>query len=118
MYLAWIGEKAWTGLACAVVNSADVELRARIAHLVESVQDDQTRSRELFHYIWTMMCVKRGLLRVVREEDTHGGRRMVLEEPRTGRFRIVQRPENLDPDLEGLAIQALARILGSMKAAS
>ncbi len=96
----------------------EAEIRHRIAALVESVQDDHLRSQELFNYVWTMMCVKRGLLRVVREEGAGLRPLIILEEARTGRQRVVSRPRDLDPDLEGLAVQALARILGTIKLAS
>lgn len=59
------------------------------------------------------MCVKQGLLRVVGE-DSDGGQ-LILEEVRTGRCRRVLRPGDLDPDLEGLAVQALARILNTIR---
>jgi hypothetical protein len=100
------------------MSQTEVEIRRRIATLVESVEDDQVRSRELFHYVWTMMCVRRGLLRIVREERNNGGVLLVLEEVSTGRHRLVPRPRDMDPDIEGLAVQALARILGTIKVAS
>lgn len=100
------------------MNRSEAEIRGRIARLVESVQEDQTRSQELFHYVWTMVCVRRGLLRVTREISANGTVQLVLEEVRTGRQRVVQRPVGLDPELEGLAIQALGRILGEIKLAS
>lgn len=102
----------------ATVNYTDSEIRYRIANLVESVQDDKSRSQELFHYVWTMMCVKQGLMRVVREDRCHGTLRIVLEEIKTGRQRIVSRPRDMDDDVEGLAVQALARILGSIRLGS
>jgi hypothetical protein len=90
-------------------------MRRRIAALVESVQDDQARSQELFHYVWTMICVRRGLMRVTREVLTGGRTQLVLEEVRTGKTRLVSRPRELDSEIEGLAIQALTRILGEIK---
>lgn len=89
--------------------------RQRIDELVESVQHDRERSNELFHYVWTMICVRRGLMRVVREVPSGGSVQIVLEEVCTGRFRTVTRPPSLDPQLEGLAVQALTRILGEIK---
>jgi hypothetical protein len=100
------------------LNHYEAEVRRRIANLVESVEGDQRRTRDLFHYVWTMMCVRRGLLRIVRELPSARGTRIVLEEVRTGRTRLVLRPAEIDPELEGLAIQALARILGEIKIAS
>lgn len=93
-------------------------MRRRITELVDSVRDDRTRSNELFHYLWTMMCVRRGLLRVVREIHSSGTTQLVLEEVRTGQQRMVTRPREIDSDLEGLAVQALARILGEIQVAS
>jgi len=93
-------------------------MRRRIATLVESVDGDQYRARELFHYVWTMMCVRRGLLRVVREDSSGGRTKILVEEVRSGQNRVVPRPVDLDPELEGLAVQALARILGEIKIAS
>src|SRR5579859_3567135 len=49
------------------LNEHELEVRQRIETLVESVKDDQARSQQLFHYVWTMICVHRGLMRVVRE---------------------------------------------------
>jgi hypothetical protein len=100
------------------VQPTELEIRRRIGQLVESVEHDQARSQELFHYVWTMMCVRQGLLRLTREETVHGRERLVLEEVRTGRQRVVLRPVGLDRDIESLAIQALARIMGVMKVAS
>jgi hypothetical protein len=99
------------------VTRDEIEIRRRIASLVESVQDDQDRSQELIQYVWTMMCVQRGLLRIVKRDD--GGHvRLLLEEVHTGRQRLVTRPAELDDEIEGLAVQALASILGSIKVAS
>jgi hypothetical protein len=94
------------------LNQREREVRQRIADLVESVKDDQARSQELFHYVWTMMCVRRGLMRVVREAHTRDGMQLVLEEVKTGNHRLLSRPRGLDTEIEGLAVQALARILG------
>jgi hypothetical protein len=98
------------------LNGSEVEVRRRIASLVESVKDDRARSHELFHYVWSMICVRRGLMRVVREVSTEGGRQLVLEEVRSGQHRIVSRPADLDAEIEGLAVQALSRILGEVGA--
>jgi hypothetical protein len=99
------------------MTDEEVETRRRIDHLVESVRNDRAHSNELFHYVWTMICVRRGLLRVVREVPAQGCVQLMLEEVRTGRHRIVSRPSGLDPEIEGLAIQALARILGDIRVA-
>ncbi|HLJ67902.1 MAG TPA: hypothetical protein VKX16_11135 [Chloroflexota bacterium] len=99
------------------MNQREAEVKRRIASLVESVEDDQDGSKELFHYVWTMICVRRGLLRVVREVNGNGRTQLVLEEVRTGQHRIVPRPRGLDSEIEGLAVQALARILGEIKIA-
>lgn len=92
----------------------DVEIRQRINSLVDSVKDDRARSQELFQYVWTMMCVRRGLLRVVREVHGHHGTQLLLEEVRSGQHRLVSRPREIDTEIEGLAVQALARILGEL----
>ena len=99
------------------MKTDEVDTRRRIATLVESVKGDRARSQALFHYVWTMICVRRGLLRVVREVDIDGSQQLVLEEVRTGAHRVVTRPRELDNDIEGLAVQALARILGEMSTA-
>jgi hypothetical protein len=90
----------------------DDDRQARISEFVESVRNDRDRSNELFHYVWTMICVRRGLMRVVRETRVSGRVQIVLEEARTGRNRVVYRPSELDPEIEDLAIDALARMLG------
>jgi hypothetical protein len=96
------------------LNQHDLDVRQRIETLVESVKDDQARSRQLFHYVWTMICVHRGLMRVVREIRTREGIQLVLEEVKTGRHRLVSRPFELDHEVEGLAVQALTKILGDI----
>lgn len=93
------------------MNGDETAIRHRIASLVESVKDDRTRSNQLFQYVWSMMCVRRGLMRVVREVRTGGGLQLVLEEVKTGQRRLISRPDELDAEIEGLAVQALARIL-------
>ena len=96
------------------MNARDAEMRKRIEDLVESVRDDQTRSHQLFQYVWSMMCVRRGLMRVLREVTTIDGRvQLLLEEVKTGQRRLVSRPEELDLEIEGLAVQALARMLAT-----
>jgi hypothetical protein len=85
---------------------------------VESVKDDRVRSHELFNYVWTMICVRRGLMRVVRELHTRDGAQLVVEEVKTGQHRLVIRPPELDSEVEGLAVQALARILAADRRAS
>ena len=82
--------------------------------LVESVKGDRVRSNQLFQYVWTMMCVRRGLMRVVREVDTSDSKQFLLEEVRTGQHRVIARPRELDGEVEGLAVQALARILADL----
>ncbi len=97
------------------VNGHELEVRQRIHDLVESVRDDQVRSQQLFHYVWTMICVRRGLMRVVREVRSQNGMQVVLEEVKTGQHRLVVRPRELDHEVEGLAIQALSKILGEIQ---
>jgi hypothetical protein len=97
------------------VSPHEQEVRQRINTLVEAVQDDHLRSQQLFNYVWTMICVRRGLMRVVREVRSHDGTQVVLEEVRTGRNRLVSRPRELDGEIEGLAVQALAKILGDIR---
>jgi hypothetical protein len=100
------------------LNQHEREVRQRIETLVESVRDDQARSQQLFHYVWTMICVHRGLMRVVREVRSREGIQLVLEEVKTGRHRLVSRPVELDHEVEGLAIQALTKILGDINVTS
>jgi hypothetical protein len=99
------------------LNSAEHDLRGRISHLLQSIEDDTSRSNEVFHYLWIMTCVRRGLMRVVREFSTLEARHVVLEEIRNGRQRLVAKPVGLDPEIETLAVEALARILGEIKLA-
>ena len=100
------------------MNARDAEMRKRIEDLVESVRDDHTRSHQLFQYVWSMMCVRRGLMRVLREITTIDGRvQLLLEEVKTGQRRLVSRPDDLDLEIEGLAVQALARILATQSRA-
>jgi hypothetical protein len=99
------------------LNQHELDVRQRIETLVESVKDDQVRSRQLFHYVWTMICVHRGLMRVVREIRTREGIQLVLEEVKTGQHRLVSRPVELDHEVEGLAVQALTKILGDINVA-
>jgi len=56
-------------------------------------------------------------MRVVREFSTLEARHVVLEEIRNGRQRLVAKPVGLDPEIETLAVEALARILGEIKLA-
>lgn len=102
----------------AAMNGHEVEVRQRIASLVDSVQDDRDRSQDLFQYVWAMMCVRRGLLRVVREVSTGSRHQLLLEEVRTGRQRVVVRPPELDGEIESLAVQAFAHIIGEIPASS
>jgi hypothetical protein len=92
----------------------DTELYHRIALLIESVKDDRLRTNQLFRYIWTLICVRRGLMRVVRVVQGAESRQLVVEELQTGRMRIVACPSGLDAEVEGLAVQALARILSDV----
>jgi hypothetical protein len=98
----------------AALNGREVEIRRRIATLVESVKDDRVRSHQLFDYVWSMICVRRGLMRVVRVVESNDSIQLVLEEIKSGRQRLVLRPKELDSEIEGLAVQALTKILGDM----
>jgi hypothetical protein len=93
------------------LTPGDRDVHQRIGLLVESLKDDPVRANELFRYAWTMICVQRGLLRVIREIGTRDGVQLVLEEVSTGNRRVVSRPPGLEPELEPLAIRALARIM-------
>jgi hypothetical protein len=101
--------------ATTPLNLDDAELRYRIGLLIESVKDDRARTNQLFQYVWTLICVRRGLMRLVRIVHGEGSRQLIVEEVQTGRLRIVGCPPGLDPDIEGLAVQALARILSDVK---
>lgn len=96
-----------------MVKPAERQVLDRIHLLVDSVRDDPTQSSELFQYVWAMVCVREGLMRVVRETETRGGCQVVLEERATGNHRIVARPACLDLEVEGLAVQALSHILAA-----
>lgn len=102
------------GRELSTMTEREYAVQARIASLVESVRDDQAQSRELFQYVWAMMCVRQGLLRPVGTLIVDGESRIVLEEVRTGRQRRVLRPRGMDADLEDLAVAALARILAEV----
>ena len=93
------------------MNGNEREVQRRIATLVESVEGDRVRSSQLFEYVWSMMCVHRGLMRVLYEVRGRESTQLVLEEVRTGRSRRIVRPAELDSEVEGLAVQALSRIL-------
>jgi hypothetical protein len=88
-------------------------MHERIGLMVEALKGDQSRSSDLFQYLWSMMCVRRGLLRVVREVPSRDGTQLILEEVATGNHRFVARPPQLEPELETLAVQALSRMLES-----
>ena len=111
VYSSWLCLPRLTEPKRASLTTDEREVRRRIETLVESVRDDRTRSNQLFHYVWTMMCVRRGLLRIVREVQSNGSQQILLEEVSTGQRRLVVRPQELDSEIEGLAVQALARML-------
>jgi hypothetical protein len=92
------------------VSDQENDARRKIDGLLQSVQDDRARSNSLFQYLWTVMCIDRGLLRVV-EERSQGGEFLIVEEAGTGRRRRVARPCQLDAYTEGLAVQALSRLI-------
>ena len=117
VYRPWVSLSDATVWKVAQLNQHELEVRQRIETLVESVKDDQARSQQLFHYVWTMICVHRGLMRVVREVRSREGIQLVLEEVKTGRHRLVSRPVELDREVEGLAVQALTKILGEIDVA-
>ena len=72
------------------MTAAPGTVQERIALLVSRIQDDRARSSELFNYTWTMLCVRRGLMRVVRETWVADTKQLVVEETRSGRQHIVQ----------------------------
>jgi hypothetical protein len=117
VHASWLRVPDDAGREYPPLTPDEVEIRRRISDLVEAVKDDRVRSSELFHYVWTMICVRRGLMRVVREVQTSGGHQLVVEEVKTGQHRLVPRPRELDRDIEGLAVQALSRILADRKKA-
>lgn len=92
------------------VSEQENDARRKIDGLLQSVQNDRARSNSLFQYLWTVMCVDRGLLRVV-EERSQGDEFLIVEEAGTGRRRRVPRPCQLDAYTEGLAVQALSRLI-------
>jgi hypothetical protein len=53
-------------------------------------------------------------MRVVRVVEANDSIQLVLEEIKSGRQRLVLRPKELDSEIEGLAVQALTRILGDI----
>lgn len=97
----------------AALNEYSSDIKQRITDVVESAKEDGGRSAEFFGYVWTMMCVKRGLMRVIDEIPDGSTMQLLVEEVRTGHHRLVARPRGVDRDIEGLAVQALDRILNS-----
>ena len=93
------------------MNGDELAIHHRIATFMESLKGDRARSQQLFQYVWTMVCVRRGLMRVIGEDHANGSSRLLVETVKTGRRRLVYRPTDLDTEIEGLAVQALARIL-------
>lgn len=87
-----------------------VDTRRRIDRLVESVGRDRDQSNQLFQYVWTMVCVQRGLLRLVDKDPNEDGL-LEVEEVRTGRIRTILRPRDLDAQTERLAVLALSQMI-------
>lgn len=93
------------------MSGRHADLQHQIATVVEHAQEDPRRAHDLFNYAWTMVCVQRGLMRVVREIPVSGACQVVVEEIRSGRQRLVVKPLGLEGDVERLAVEAMARIL-------
>lgn len=91
----------------------DSQIRERMALLLESVAGDVARSDQLFQYVWSMVCVQHGLLRIVRKVDLDDTMQIVLEEVKTGNTRVVAKPHGIDDDVEVLAVRALDGILNA-----
>jgi len=98
------------------LNQEELDIRRRIGALVESLRDDREQSGELFEYVWTMMCVRRGLMTVVGEIRS-GSRTKIIVEDGEGNRRSVVRPIGMDGDVESLAVQALDHILATTRKA-
>ena len=86
------------------------QIQARIGLMVEAMKDDPSMSTELFQYLWSMLCVRRGLLRVVREVASRDGFNSCSRNV-TGNRRFVARPAHLEPEPGGAAVQALASMV-------
>lgn len=86
------------------------DLRRRIAWVLDSAHQSRHGSHQLFDYLWSMICVESGLLKVVGSDQGIAGS-VILEEARSGNQRVIRRPHGLDPEVENLGIQALRRIL-------
>lgn len=93
------------------MNECGSAIRGRIARVVEQAQGEPRHAHDLFNYTWTMVCVQRGLLRIVREVPATHPCQIVVEEVRSGRYRLVAKPPGLDGDVEQLAVEAMSRIL-------
>jgi hypothetical protein len=90
---------------------SDATLHDRIVMLVDSASDNRASTDQFFTYAWTMLCVRRGLMRVVREVSSNNRTHLIVEEARTGRLRVAVKPGGLDDDTEALAVQAFADML-------
>lgn len=93
------------------MTDCDAAIRKRIATVVDQAQGDPQHAHDLFNHTWTMVCVQRGLLRIVREVPATHPCQIVVEEVRSGRYRLVAKPPGLDGDVEQLAVEAMSRIL-------
>jgi hypothetical protein len=97
------------------MTGCDATIHSRIASMVEQAEVDPSHAHDLFNYTWTMVCVQRGLLRVVSEAPATLPYQIVVEEVRSGRHRLVAKPQGLDGDVEQLAVKAMARILAGSR---
>jgi hypothetical protein len=83
------------------------DVRRQIATALDGLRLDRDGSKTLFEYVWTIMCIRRGLLIIVDEDRDY----VLVEEQSTGRRRRVARPVALDAQTEGLAVEALSHLI-------
>lgn len=87
-------------------------LNRRYQKLIDQLDKVGPSTREMFLYLFAMVAVEQGIIKVTRVVEERGKRVVVMHDPaRRQEFKVVY-PDDLEPEYADTAIAEMERLLG------
>jgi len=88
-------------------------LNRRYLRLIDQLDRVTPNTREIFLYLFAMVAVEQGIIKVIRVFEEKGRRVVVMHDPtKRQEFRVFY-PEDLEPEYADTAIAEMERLLGN-----
>lgn len=88
-------------------------LNRRYQRLIDQLDKVSPGTREIFLYLFAMVAVEQGIIKVIRVLEEKGRRVVVMHDPdKRQEFRVVY-PDDLEPEYAETAIAEMERLLSN-----